>query len=897
MNSLGIILFWCVAQVTVLTLVAGILYFVGRRLGPATGAFVSLGSLLLVTLITALSFSPWPNWLPAIETRLSRSSSVDNRIMETVESVPAENSDELPPAGASAPTLVSPLAAAAEGFWKEVRSPQGELAPSSPLLNWAGLIAVIVLTGATIGSIRLVMGLQSVRRYRLDSEPIRDASVLELMDILAAQIGCTRPIEVRESRRVPGAATIGWRHPLILLPPTWREWSEFDRRAVLAHELAHIHHGDYLTWLLAQIGLVLHFYHPLAHWLCRCLRMDQELIADSTAARLVGGYLPYLQSLAKIALQQSEAQLSWPARTFLPTRRTFLRRIEMLRDSKDRWLAQSPRPARWIAALILFATGVAVLGLRGPGGADSGVANAQQLPPAKRAASDRKTNNEPIGLAYVPRDAVAVIAGRPATLLQRPALEPVVKLLEKIENLDKQIGIDPAQIESLQVVMLPPSAPPPFAAIIRLSNADAAKKLVNHLAPNATKEVYGTQEYFRQEPGNFYFLPDEKTVVLSGNDGILHRCIVAGPSGASTAKWSSAWNGVAKSDIAAVINGVALRGVVAQSMREVPPAAAMSFGTYSPLWEMTEVAALGIQVSDSLKLHAVATSANAEDAKRVHDTLMAAATMAKNALSQGRQAASTSRTPDAPLLLGSIDLADELLDGLKVAHSNAQVTVDLQANTTSTLRLVSALAPGVTNAREAARRQVSQNNMKQIALAFHNFADANQHFPPAVMLGPNNVPRSWRIELLPYLEAAPLYEQYRKDEPWDSEHNKLLLAQMPAVFRNPADDSKSTNASYFVLTGPGTVFADGDGTRFAEILDGTSNTILLVDAKRDIPWTKPEDIPYAPDKPLPKFGGWMRGGYNVGLADGSVRYFADTIDQNLLRLLITKADGQPVPQF
>ena len=94
-------------------------------------------------------------------------------------------------------------------------------------------------------------------------------------------------------------------------------------------------------------------------------------------------------------------------------------------------------------------------------------------------------------------------------------------------------------------------------------------------------------------------------------------------------------------------------------------------------------------------------------------------------------------------------------------------------------------------------------NLKLIMLAMHNYADTFKGgFPPPVLMGTDGkgkVPHSWRVAILPYIEQSELYHQYRFDEPWDSEANKLVLAKMPAVYRHPLDDPKSTNASYFVL--------------------------------------------------------------------------------------------------
>jgi hypothetical protein len=114
------------------------------------------------------------------------------------------------------------------------------------------------------------------------------------------------------------------------------------------------------------------------------------------------------------------------------------------------------------------------------------------------------------------------------------------------------------------------------------------------------------------------------------------------------------------------------------------------------------------------------------------------------------------------------------------------------------------------------------------------------------------------------------------------------------VFRDPNDPNDSTFASYFALTGPSTIFYGKEGTKFPQITDGTSNTLMFVEAKREIPWTKPEDIPYDKDKPLPKLGGRYAEGFVAALCDGSVRFISQNIDQTVLRALITRDGGEVV---
>ena len=81
----------------------------------------------------------------------------------------------------------------------------------------------------------------------------------------------------------------------------------------------------------------------------------------------------------------------------------------------------------------------------------------------------------------------------------------------------------------------------------------------------------------------------------------------------------------------------------------------------------------------------------------------------------------------------------------------------------------------------------SVNNMKQIGLAMFNYACQYKTLPPAYTTDKNGKPLlSWRVLLLPYMDEDGLYKQFHLDEPWDSEHNKPLVAQMPQTYRAQA---------------------------------------------------------------------------------------------------------------
>ena len=62
------------------------------------------------------------------------------------------------------------------------------------------------------------------------------------------------------------------------------------------------------------------------------------------------------------------------------------------------------------------------------------------------------------------------------------------------------------------------------------------------------------------------------------------------------------------------------------------------------------------------------------------------------------------------------------------------------------------------------------------------------------------------------------------------------------------------------------------------ITDGLSNTILAVEWQGNVPWTKPDDIPFDPNGAVPALGGFWPDGFNVLMCDGSVRTIKKQID-------------------
>jgi hypothetical protein len=106
-------------------------------------------------------------------------------------------------------------------------------------------------------------------------------------------------------------------------------------------------------------------------------------------------------------------------------------------------------------------------------------------------------------------------------------------------------------------------------------------------------------------------------------------------------------------------------------------------------------------------------------------------------------------------------------------------------------------------AREAARRQLCSNNLKQIGLAFESYYDVHHQLPPACIVDVEGRPiHSWRVAILPYLGYQELYNRYRFDEPWDGPNNRQLAKEVPEIYRCPSDANLPVGCTnYFLVIG------------------------------------------------------------------------------------------------
>ena len=155
------------------------------------------------------------------------------------------------------------------------------------------------------------------------------------------------------------------------------------------------------------------------------------------------------------------------------------------------------------------------------------------------------------------------------------------------------------------------------------------------------------------------------------------------------------------------------------------------------------------------------------------------------------------------------------------------------------------------------------------------------------------------MAILPFIEQQALYEQFHLDEPWDSEHNIKLVEQMPAVFADPSLPLPQGMTVFHACVGKGQALELDRDNSFRDILDGTANTIMVVEANgtEAVEWTKPADVDIDMDQPIDQMGHIHPGGFHVLFGDGSIRFISHSIDLDMFRALLTRDGGEVVGRF
>lgn len=193
------------------------------------------------------------------------------------------------------------------------------------------------LIGAVLALGWRMVGAWQVRQLRQQSARLEDRLVSALTIRIAAELGITRTIEVRESQHVPVPLTWGVFRPVVLLPHSAHSWDDAALQAALRHELGHILHQDAATrWCMTLVCAVL-WPNPLVWLAARAWRTAQEQACDDVVVRAGMAAQDYALQLINAARAMKVSP--WPPASVLAMAKpsTLETRLSAIMDpSKDR---------------------------------------------------------------------------------------------------------------------------------------------------------------------------------------------------------------------------------------------------------------------------------------------------------------------------------------------------------------------------------------------------------------------------------------------------------------------------------------------------------------------------------------------------------------------------------
>jgi hypothetical protein len=518
----------------------------------------------------------------------------------------------------------------------------------------------------------------------------------------------------------------------------------------------------------------------------------------------------------------------------------------------------------------------------------------------------------PADLAAVPGDALGFAHIRVADIWKSDTLkelrDTVMLAGEKaLGGFDQRFVPSPSSIERLTVVVVAADEQlheePGVYAILAVSKPYKKDELLKSAMPNAIEK--------KTTNGNYYVDPKSQTAVAFAPEFVVFGNVKgvaiyvdkksSGPGPLTEA--IQAANSKRHITMAGNFSTIPPE-LFEKAMKEVPP-------PFRPLFK-AKTATIGFDLVENAKIELIANYESDTAAKTAMAALQDAAKMGRDFLKKGRdemlatvlgdgKVAPLEKLPEAAMALvalGGMKQLDDFLAAPPLKQEGRQVQISITVPNMSYAGMmpiaVGMLLPAVQKVREAAGRAQSQNNLKQIALAMFNYESAHGQFPPAAICDKNGKPLlSWRVAMLPYIEQQNLYDQFKLDEPWDSEHNKKLLKYKVKVYMSPADPNVEAGLCHYrAFYGKDAILELNQGRKLANVTDGLSNTILVVEADEGVPWTKPDDFEYDPKKPLPKLGGLVPNGFHAAFGDGSVRFIKSSIAEKTLRALITANGGE-----
>jgi len=537
-------------------------------------------------------------------------------------------------------------------------------------------------------------------------------------------------------------------------------------------------------------------------------------------------------------------------------------------------LAHTVKPMtrmKLLAATLLVACGIGSAFVPGAGALP---AAANPVVPIEAAAIADEKPKAPSGLAYVPHDAALFAHVDFAELwngkLGKSIRVADAKLFEELTAaVSKSFGVAPADVKTA-TLFVPTMKKEPALGIV----------LDFHTPYDKAKLAAGLKAQVPGDVKTEVVAVSETTAVLLVNlDGKKYGqpqpADAKGPLTATLRKTAAGKHLIAAGCTLENMPNDLLQGMIRDEFRSFVRADSIS---------------AFIDAGTDVRLELHVNAANEDRAKESGQSVVELAKLLEETFS--KEFESLKAAGEEKEFLGFIKALHTSMKGAKVSVEGrvARGVATLPADTPFAVGYLT----GKRKVTDASARARSTNNLKQIAIAMHNYHEVMGTLPPAAVCDKTGKPLlSWRVLILPYIEQEALYKKFKLDEPWDSEHNKKLIATMPRVYADPSSEGlKPNETTYRVFVGNGSAFSYLKGAKLTEFKDGTSNTFLVATGKDGVAWTKPDELEFDPEKDATKLLGFPGGVCAVSMADGSVRVLAKSIAKKTVHAAITASGGE-----
>lgn len=536
-----------------------------------------------------------------------------------------------------------------------------------------------------------------------------------------------------------------------------------------------------------------------------------------------------------------------------------------------------------------------------------------------------KDKELPANLNLVPRDASAFVHVQAADLWNSDWLSELRSYVIKagpaaLKTFEGKNVVPPSSIDQLTMIMLTPQAfqspfphevvPEGHSALIAITTKTPYDKLQLIQSLGLREKVYRKSLYwFYEELWSGVLLIDDRTFLVGAEDSILQYLDMMKKNQTDGPLQAALEEAARKHHVTIGLNGIVM------PREQLPP-------QFQALAEM-RCGVASLDLGKELQLECRVDFAKEEKTKEGAKAVQALIELGRSGLDKGIKELEKQLKGEnendreegvVPEMmkgfgcligLGFLRDADGVLKDTKLQQDKSSLrlaikyprpkSADLSLVTLGSLSLIGTSSRttfqrvGAILGGGARLEDPNEQHLKQLADAFNRYHEAKGTYPPTTVCDKDGRPLfSWRVALLPYMgdEADALHKEFKLDEPWDSLHNKKLIMRMPRSFKAP-NAWKTGKTSDLVFAGAGAAF---EGKKGIDKKDIRAEAILLVLAgdTRSVWWTKPADLAYVADKPLPKlFGKWDHE-IHVLLGDGSVKLLTKDTDEKTIKEMISR---------